>query len=176
MEEIWKDIPGYEGIYQASNIGRIRNLEYIITEVNGKRRKRRARVLSNKLPKGARYYQLHLHKERDCKLFRVHQLVAMAFLPNPLNLPEVNHKDHDKLNNLLSNLEWCDHPYNNMESVNFHKKYGQNLYNSKLKEADIPFIRQRLAKKESCASIAKDYKISKGTIQSIKSGQSWVRF
>ncbi len=58
--ENWKDIPGYEGIYQVSDLGRVRNLEYIITEVTGKKRKRRARILSNKLPKGANYYQVIL--------------------------------------------------------------------------------------------------------------------
>lgn len=93
MEE-WKDIIGYKGLYQVSNIGRVKSLKY------GKER----------ILRGGkdRYGYLHvtLYKDGKAKCHRVHRLVAQAFLPNPLNLLEVNHKDENKENNTVSNLEW----------------------------------------------------------------------
>jgi len=109
IKEIWKDIPGYEGLYQVSNLGRVRSLNY--------HRSGQVRVLSlGKLNKG--YLGVGLCKNGKMKTYKVHRLVAIAFIPNPLNLPEVNHKDENKENNFVwvnedgtidlekSNLEW----------------------------------------------------------------------
>lgn len=108
MTEIWKDIAGYEGKYQVSNLGRIRNNSIVLkpyTQLG--------------------YNYVGLWKDKKCKRFRVHRLVAQAFIPNPLNLPQINHKDEDKTNNSVwvnldgsidfekSNLEWCTQKYNN---------------------------------------------------------------
>jgi len=175
MEEIWKDIPSYEGIYQISNIGRVRNLEYYIIESTGKRRKRRARIISNKLPEGAEYYQVILFKNKKSKLWRIHRLVAIAFISNPENLREINHKDHNKLNNSVDNLEWCSHSYNNFQSVEFHEKYGENLYNAKLTEEDVRNIRKRLDEKEPSSILSVDYKVSKTTIDRIRQNKIWKR-
>lgn len=97
MKEIWKDIKGYEGLYQVSNLGRIKKLPNKILNctitVQG-------------------YKTVHLSKEKQSKIFRVHRLVAKAFIENPNNYDVVNHKDENKLNNCINNLEWCDTKYN----------------------------------------------------------------
>lgn len=104
MEEIWKDIEGYNGLYQVSNCGNVRSLDYGKTG--------EVRVLKT-ITNNSGYVQVGLHKEGNIKLCTIHRLVAQAFIPNPDNLPIVNHKDYVKTNNVSSNLEWCSYEYNN---------------------------------------------------------------
>ena len=98
MEE-WKDIKGYEGLYQISNEGRVRSLKF------GKNR-----ILKNRHCLG--YWEVVLYKNGIGKPKRIHRLVAEAFIPNPQNLPCVNHKDENRSNCVAENLEWCDYKYN----------------------------------------------------------------
>ena len=99
MEEIWKPIKGYED-YQVSNLGRIKSLK------NGKEKIMTPGVLR----KG--YLGINLCKNGIQKPFKIHRLIAETFLDNPDNLPQVNHKDENKQNNRVDNLEWCDNTYN----------------------------------------------------------------
>ena len=99
-EEIWCTINGYEGQYQVSDQGRVRSLKF------GKERIRKP------IRNTQGYLQVDLWKNGDIKNWLVHRLVAQAFIPNPDNLPQVNHKDEDKENNSVQNLEWCDGKYN----------------------------------------------------------------
>lgn len=101
MEE-WKDIKGYEEKYQISNLGRVKSLNYNNTK--------KSKLLHQSLINN--YYSVCLWKQGKGKQHRIHRLVAEAFIENPDNLSEVNHKDEDKLNNEVSNLEWCDSKYN----------------------------------------------------------------
>lgn len=101
MEEIWKDIEGFDNLYQVSNFGNVRSLRH--------------KKLFIMKPQQDRYGYLDVGL-RICnkqKWFTIHRLVAEAFIENPNNLPQVNHKDEDKTNNLVTNLEWCDAKYNN---------------------------------------------------------------
>lgn len=105
MKEIWKDIKGYEGFYQVSNKGNVKSLNYHRT---GEEKIRK--------PKVDRYGYLivALYKNGKCKTLFVHRLVLMTFAPiENMDKLDVNHKDEDKQNNCLSNLEWCDKSYNN---------------------------------------------------------------
>ena len=102
--EIWKDIKGYEGLYQVSNMGRIKSLNYRNTGEEG--------ILRHSLDSYG-YLKVTLHKNGKQKYFRIHRLVAETFIPNVNNLPEVNHIDENKENNHVENLEWCDRKYNN---------------------------------------------------------------
>lgn len=109
-KEIWKHIPDYEGLYQVSNYGRIKSLDKY---VNGRNSKRllKGKILS--LPKEKDgYLVVNLYKNNKGKQFRVHRLVAEVFIPNPNNFPEVNHKNEDKTDNKIENLEWCTPEYN----------------------------------------------------------------
>lgn len=103
MIEIWKDIEGYEGLYQVSNLGNVKSLNYRCTNIE-KNLKQGLR------PKG--YPFVRLTKNKIEKLYSIHRLVANAFIPNPDNLPCVNHKDENPLNNNVENLEWCTQQYN----------------------------------------------------------------
>lgn len=101
--EIWRDVDGYENIYKVSNIGNIKSLNYKNTK--------KEKLLKQCVDKGG-YLRVTLSKNGKEKLKIVHRLIAKAFIPNPNNLPEVNHKDEDKTNNKINNLEWCDRLYN----------------------------------------------------------------
>lgn len=111
--EIWKDIKSYEGLYKVSNLGRVKSLNYGRT---GKEQ-----ILSLVLQNSG-YLQVGLCKNGKVKKFKVHRLVAQAFIDNSDNLPQVNHIDQNKLNNQAINLEWCDNQYNTRYS--FAKKIG----------------------------------------------------
>ena len=99
-EEIWCPIKGYEGLYEVSYQGRVKSLKF------GKER------ILKPLRHTSGYLQVNLCKNGEVKHCLVHRLVAQTFIPNPDNLPEVNHKDENKTNNKVSNLEFCDAKYN----------------------------------------------------------------
>ena len=94
--ESWKEVNGYEGLYWVSTQGHVKN--------------RHGRVLIPEIRNS--YYSVDFFKDGKRRKYRIHRLVAQAFIPNPDNLPQVNHKDEDKLNNCVDNLEWCDNTYN----------------------------------------------------------------
>lgn len=103
INEEWRDIVGYEGLYQVSNLGRIKSL--------GNDKTKKEKILKPQLYKNG-YYRIWLYKNGNKKRYLVHRLVALAFIPNSNNLPCVNHKDEDKSNNSVENLEWCSVSYN----------------------------------------------------------------
>ena len=113
MKEEWRDIKGFEGRYMVSNLGRVKSLERMKwCGLNGGC----YRTVSEKILKGRDsgdgYLKVNLYKDGKVKECRINRLVAQAFLPNPDNLPEVNHKDKIRTNNRVDNLEWCTRQYN----------------------------------------------------------------
>ena len=108
-EEVWKDILGYEGHYQVSDKGRVKSLK------QGKEKILKPERTHNG------YLRVGLLKNRNRKMFMVHRLVGQAFLPNPNSLPQINHKDEDKTNNRVENLEWCDQKYNNIYGTHIQR-------------------------------------------------------
>lgn len=117
--ETWKDIGGYEGLYQVSSHGRIK-----ILGQGGTHKKESIKNLCVK----KRYISVTLYKNGQPKTFLVHRLVALAFLPNPNNLTEINHINEDKHDNRVENLEWCDRTYNNNYSDINHRRMCKTGY------------------------------------------------
>ena len=108
--EIWKDIQGYEGLYQVSNLGRVKSLERYKSNHSCKQLVPERIIKVRKNWDG--YLKVTLCKDGKVKTYKVHRLVATAFIENPDNLKEINHKDEDKINNCVENLEWCTRVYN----------------------------------------------------------------
>ncbi len=111
MNEIWKDIEGYEGLYQISNLGRVKRLDRYVKGRWGNYYLLNGKLIKERKTKDG-YLRVGLQTGKKQKMFAIHRLVAKAFIPNPDNLPQVNHKDENKENNCVDNLEWCTAKYN----------------------------------------------------------------
>lgn len=156
MEEIWKDIKDYEGLYQVSNYGRVKSMERTVKGLKGNK-KIKSRIMKESKNKFG-YSRVSLYKLGKTKNFQIHRLVAQAFIPNPLELPQVNHIDGNKDNNSVNNLEWITnrdnviHAYKNnlRETIKIDKETLIDLYVNK----GLP-----------CYKIAKMLNISQGTLR-----------
>lgn len=130
--EEWRDIEGYEGIYQVSSQGNVKSLDRTLINSVGVENNVKGKEIYQTLV-GAGYLQVKLYKENKRLNKYVHQLVATAFIPNPNNYSEINHIDYNKENNCVENLEWCTHIENIIDLRN--KKYdgykdSHNLLNT----------------------------------------------
>ncbi len=167
-EEIWKDIPEYNGCYQVSNLGRIKNVERTYTFYNQLVKMKTKRfvkehIYNQYITKGG-YVKVIIRK----KNLLVHRLVAQAFIPNPNNLPQVNHKDGNKQNNCVDNLEWCTASENQKHSYNVLKnkpgkpmlgKFGKDNPHSKSVYKIDKNTNQILAKYDSLTQAAQENKV-----------------
>ena len=140
--EIWRPVAGYEGFYEVSNCGRVKSLEWIETLPHPRNaeysltRVHREKILRNRIDSKDKYYRVCLRKNGTSKDHLVHRIEMDAFVPNPLNLPCVNHKDKNTQNNFIfvnpdgtvdlekSNLEWCTYQYNltYLDAVDLRRK------------------------------------------------------
>ena len=123
-KEIWKDIQGYEGLYQVSNLGNVKNKiqPYLKQE-----------KIYKKFSNSNGYLFVGLRKDKKRKFKYIHRLVAEAFIPNPNNLLQINHKDENKQNNCVNNLEWCTNKYNqNYGTIKERKKNSYKIKNNYL--------------------------------------------
>lgn len=113
MGEIWADIPGWEGKYQVSNKGRVKKLAgFYFCGHRGEQIRETPEMIMKQFVRNKGYLGIRLSNGVERKTYLVHRLVATAFIPNPDNLPQVNHKDENPSNNCVENLEWCDNKYN----------------------------------------------------------------
>jgi hypothetical protein len=111
MQEVWKPIDGYDGLYEVSSSGSVRSLDRAIKRKDGVVVSIKGRTLAQRLTKDG-YLQVQLSIKNKAWTPKIHRLVAETFIPNPDGLPEVNHKNEDKTDNSVINLEWCTHRYN----------------------------------------------------------------
>ena len=123
--EIWKDVENYEGLYQVSNLGRVRSLERDIYCQNGTFHQHLKEKMLVPVLDRYGYQFVGLYKNGKRKKITVHRLVAEAFLPNLENKPQVNHKDENPLNNCVDNLEWRTSKYN----INYGTRTARQIQN-----------------------------------------------
>lgn len=129
MEEIWKDIEGYEGYYQVSNLGRVRSVDRYVKHWQGGISLFKGKIITGN-DRTRKYKKVQLSKDGVSKGYYIHRLVAITFLPNPNNYPVINHKDEDPSNNCVENLEWCTQKHNmNWKGV-MKRKVGKKLRKS----------------------------------------------
>lgn len=174
MKEIWKDIEGYEGIYKVSNDGKIKGLARLIAKnKKGERMLKEIIMVQTNNRKG--YPLVGLSKKGTKKTLSVHRLVAITFIPNPENKPQVNHINGDKTDNRVENLEWCTgsenikHAFKNglMTAIS-----GDNCVSSKLtidQAKEIKYGHKGMSHRD----IAKIYGIAHVQISSIRLGKTW---
>ena len=142
--EIWKDVKGYEGLYQASNLGRIKSKRKILKPIKGE------------------YYKVILSKNGVQSTYYIHRLVAQTFIDNKNNLTHVNHIDENKYNNNVNNLEWCTNKYNiNYGNAQKKKAKSQLRYNVIQKDDKGNIIKIW----ESASQVATILNYKKGTIR-----------
>lgn len=118
--EEWRDIPGYEGLYQVSNLGRVKGLPRKVNNHTGFIQLKERILNGHKITKG--YIQVQLSSRPNRVLKLIHVLVAQVFIPNPNNYPQVNHINGDKADNRIENLEWCNNSMNQIHAY----KHGLN--------------------------------------------------
>ena len=158
--EIWKDIEGYEGLYQISSKGRVKSFVF-----------GRQKILKTNARND--YRNVALHKNGKSKTFGVHVLVARAFIPNPENLPIPNHEDGNKFNNCVENLKWVNQSDNARHACknNLQKILrGAENGGAKLNNEDIYFIRknhERCGGKFSTTELMKKFNVSRNTINRV---------
>lgn len=182
--EIWKPVIGYEGLYEVSNLGKFKSIDRVVYQYKSRTGTgiKKGKLLKPWQSKG--YFYIKLCKP-DCKekTTLLHRVVAIAFLSNPHNLPEVNHKDGDKRNNSVSNLEWCSSQYNSKHAVEnglANPPKGENHANSVLTEKIVIQIRSiykkngtEYRKKYSYRKIGKMFNISPVTVGWVINRKTW---
>lgn len=131
-EEVWKDVEGYNGDYQISNLGNVKSFKY-----------KKPRILKPHYDKRG-YARLILRKDNNDFGHYIHRLVAQAFIPNPNNYPEVNHKDENPRNNTISNLEWCTKKYNNNYGTKIERTKANTNYLEIADKNSIPVLQYDL--------------------------------
>ena len=137
MKELWKDIEGYEGLYMVSSEGRVKSLARTKRAKSGSELPVPETIIKQQLKRG--YLTVCLSDNGKRKYPLVHCLVAQAFLPNPNNLPQVNHKNEDKTDNRVENLEWCDAKYNNNYGTRVFKTRAMQLNRKDLSKQVIQY-------------------------------------
>lgn len=170
MKERWKDIQGYEGLYQISSFGNVRAL--CVEKYRGRFKHRRPEKLLCLKKHRDGYLVVSLSKNKQ-KYFQAHRLVAIAFIKNPENKPFVNHKNGIKNDNFYLNLEWCTSSENAIHSVKLGMTIptkGEINGMSKLKDSQVKAI---YLSSKSHSMLSKKYNIARSSIWKIKTGIAW---
>lgn len=180
MDELWLPIPGYNGKYYASNLGRIRSSEQTIMHCPRGvwlERTIKERVLKTNSDRHG-YKRTTLTLDKNSLPWLVHRLVAITWIPNPDDLPCVNHIDAVKFNNRIENLEWVTHAGNMAHAARMglmHNPSGPGMKSpaSKLTDECVMSIKRRLEAGEKPGSISLDYPVGESAIYEIRAGRSW---
>ncbi len=159
----WRKVPGYLDKFEASNTGLIRSKRGVLKPWGS--------------PSG--YKKIKWYDGRRQHSITIHRLIAMTFLPNPNQLPAVNHKDGDKTNNAVDNLEWCTNSHNRkhahaMGLSTLVRKYGIEHHNAKLNPQKVAEIRAKYTPRiYSQRKLATEYGVRSTTIRQVLIGKTW---
>ncbi len=173
-KEIWKDIEGYEALYKVSNLGRVKSLD----RIDSIGRHRKGKILKPSFSQGYPYINLRIKSKTQP--YRIHHLVATAFIPNPEHKPEVNHIDGNKRNNCVDNLEWVTHSENmHHASITnlFNMPKGESHWRALLTNEEIKSIRKEYiycGKEHNMRFLAKKYGVSRNTIGYIVNNKTYT--
>lgn len=170
LSESAKDVPGFEGVYAATEDGKVYSHSRVVKAAYGKTQLRKGRWLKLKINQGRAYYNI------GAKWVAAHRIIASTFIPNPESKPQVNHIDGNPLNNSVSNLEWCT------QSENIKHAYATGLKKPikflgtdhpkhKLSDSDVLEIK---SSSESLSVIAAKFGISKTWVSKLKRNANWV--
>lgn len=172
-KEIFKDIKGYEGLYQISNLGKVKRIPRNIVNKNGYSLLKE--MFLTPYVDDVGYFRIGLKLNSKTTHRRIHRLIATTFIPNPENKPQVNHINGIKTDNRLENLEWVTSLENTNHAIKagLIKRNGENNASSKLIEIQVLDIKERLKKGETGSSIAKIYNVHASTISLIKRNIKW---
>jgi len=172
MEEIWKEIKGFNGLYEVSNLGGVRSWKKVPSGILDKPKIKSLSTANNG------YKRVRLSKESKAKHYTVHRLVAEAFLKNSDTKESVNHIDSDKTNNCVDNLEWCTfsdnmkHSYKNGRTSPFSK--GESHVGSKLTKKDVIEIKKKLSEGlRTQKEISNIFNVNQSIISCINTGKYW---
>ena len=154
MKEIWKNIKGYENLYEVSNYGNVRSLDHYRNNNNGIAFQK-GKILKPGI-QNTGYASVVLSKEGKTKCYKVHRLVAETFIPNTNNYKCVNHKDENKLNNMVENLEWCNHEYNNNYGTK-QERYKKSMRKSVGRKVNQYDLEGNFIKKWNCFAEIEEY-------------------
>lgn len=168
-EESWEPIFRYEGKYEVSNLGRVRSFKRIGKTQN------KPRILKPNL-RGEGYHYIQLRRKGRTFTHKIARLVADAFIPNPLSLPIVNHRDARHTNDRADNLEWCDQSYNLAYAYRLGTKIpvrGEESPHSKLTNESVRSLREWIRDGHGVRATARKFGVSHTTVRRILSGSKW---
>jgi len=174
-KEIWKDIKGYEGFYQVSNLGNIKSLKSFLFTKSGIKKQRRERLM-NQTIKYNGYKTIMFSINNNHKRFHVHRIVAQTFILNIENKPQVNHKNGIKADNRVENLEWVTASENSIHAIkNNLIKTGEDSSYSKLTKNQVLIIRRlfKINPNFNKTYVAKKLGVRDTTIHKIINNQRW---
>jgi hypothetical protein len=179
MEEYWKDIIGYEGYYQVSNLGRVKSLDRIIPHKSHITQRIKGRILKGKVIKAGGYLAVSISKHNKGGWVKVHQLVAKTFIPNPENKLEIDHINTIPIDNRVENLRWVTRT----ENANNVLTRRKNSISSKNKKCNVKLTQEQIKEIKKLLAennyrgiqtmLAKKFNISIAQINRIKLGKIW---
>lgn len=182
MSEVWKYVPEYEGYYQVSNEGCVRSVDRVVIDKNGREMKYSGGNLAIQFNEYG-YCKVVLAKNRKMKNFKVHKLVAEVFIPNADKKRYVNHKDGDKTNNTVPNLEWCTASENNKHAYDHglkrpYNRKGVRVGGSKFNLTEVAEIQRQhrdYGGPYGTMYLARKYRVHKDTITNLLKGKTYVK-
>lgn len=173
MQEEWKDIKGYEGLYQISNLGNVRSLDRIVKDSNRERYQRIKGHYMKPTDNGNGYKIISLLKNYKRKNHYIHRLVAQHFIDNPNNYREVNHIDCNKSNNKITNLEWCNSSQNKIHYLNTelgkekNKKASETRFKNLVKNKEKQIIDMYIKDYKTIRKISSIVNLHESTVKKV---------